>query len=61
MNFPRGKLTPEDKGELEVAITVKQATVIVEFPYPVKWFGLGYNECRGLAELLLKRAEEIKQ
>ncbi len=59
--FPRGRLNPADKGATEVAITVQDGTVIVRFPTPTLWLGLGYDEAKALGECLLKRAEEIRQ
>jgi len=59
-NYPRGQISPDDKGELEIAITVKRGTVIMLFRKPVEWLGLGYSEARSLGEMLLKKAEEIK-
>lgn len=40
---------------------VRNNTVIIAFPKPVKWIGLGYDDVLKLVEILQKRAEQIKQ
>lgn len=60
-NYPRGKLNAEDLGGTQMAVGVQNNTVIIAFPKPMDWIGLGYDDAVHLANLLLKRAEEIKQ
>lgn len=59
--FPRGKLNAADEGATKVAVGVKDGTVILAFPQPTTWIGLGYDEAKAIGEALLKRAEEIRQ
>ena len=59
--FPRGKLRDDDEGTLTFAITVKDRTVILEFGKPIEWIGMSKQDALGLAELLARRANEIKE
>ncbi len=59
--FPRGKLNPADKGTTQIAVAVQDGTVIMQFPTPTLWIGLGYDEAKALGESLLRKAEEIRQ
>jgi hypothetical protein len=59
--FPRGKLSSDDLGATQIAIAVKDGTVVMRFSKPMDWIGLGYAEAKALGECLLKRAEEIRQ
>jgi hypothetical protein len=58
--FPRGKLNADDEGQLAVAITTKDKTVIIDFGKPVVWFGLDYHTAMALADNIRLRAQEIK-
>lgn len=59
--YPRGQISADDQGEIAIAITTTNGTLVVNFRQPLSWFGLGYKEAVVFAELLLKRAEDIKQ
>lgn len=58
-NFPRGKLFDSDEGELQIGIGVVDRTIVVKFGKPTAWIGLDYYSAVGLAQTILKRAEEI--
>lgn len=57
--FPQGKITEEDEGELQIALAVRDNTLIIDFGKPITWLGLGKAEVIALAHLLAKRAEEL--
>jgi hypothetical protein len=57
--FPRGKLCQDDEGQLDVAIGVRDKTVIINFGKPIAWIGLDYHTAVALAENILKHAKEI--
>lgn len=59
--YPRGRLNAADEGQLTMAVTVRDSTVVVAFGKPVAWFGLGLAEVEGLIALLQKRAEELRR
>ncbi len=61
MAYPRGKLRPDDDGSVQIALAVKDGTVIVRFPHPVVWLGLGHDEAKALGEALIEKANEVKQ
>lgn len=58
--YPRGKLRDDDQGVARLRIGVHNNTVVIAFPVPVAWFGMGAHEARGLAELLLKHAAMLE-
>ena len=60
-HYPRGRLNADDEGELRLAITVKDGTIIFAFGKAVTWIGLDYDQAKAIGELLLRRAEEIRQ
>ena len=57
--YPRGKLNADDEGQLAIAITTKDKTVVIDFGKGVTWLGLGAEEARQLGRNLLRRADEI--
>jgi hypothetical protein len=58
--FPEGKLTPEDEGELRFAILEKHGNVVLEFGTPIKWLGLPPKRARALADVLIAKANGIE-
>lgn len=58
--YPRGKIAADDDGQVAVATTIKNNTVIVRFPRPVLWFGLGAHEARALGQKLIEYADRIE-
>jgi hypothetical protein len=58
-NFPKGKLTPSDEGEIKFAMgTTKDHQVIIDFGTPCKWLALEPEGAMQLASLLVKHARE---
>lgn len=59
--FPRGKLNPDDEGELvfQVGHDLK-GNVIIDFGKPVTWFAFPHDMAVALAELLIDHAEEAR-
>ncbi len=61
--FPDGKISDDDEGELRLAVTGDQRTgnVIIDFGKPVVWMALPAEQAVGLAEVIAKQAEKAKQ
>lgn len=59
--FPYGKLDGSDEGELRMAIAAdpKHGVVRIEFGKPVAWLGLPTVHARGLAAMLIEKADEL--
>jgi hypothetical protein len=57
--FPQGKLTPEDEGEIRVGITVHNGKVVIDFGKPTAWMGMDAEQARSIGELLIRRASEV--
>lgn len=58
--FPRGKLSEHDEGALEFRIGVVDKTIIIDFGKPVFSIGLDYDSAVNLANVILKRAIQIR-
>jgi hypothetical protein len=60
-NFPKGKLTENDEGEIKFAIAAYKKKVILNFGVPIASLGLDADDARQLAELLLRKADEVEK
>jgi hypothetical protein len=60
-DFPHGKLNEYDEGGLKLGLTVEKGKVIVVFGTPITWIGLEPKDARGLAELLIRYAEQAEK
>lgn len=56
--FPEGKITPDDEGNISVAIGISNGNVIINFGKPVAWLGLPPAACMEMGRTLIKRARE---
>lgn len=57
LRAPEGLLTPEDEGELRLAVGHRDGSVVVEFGKPVAWLGLPPDAARELAESIVRHAQ----
>lgn len=55
--FPQGKLTPEDQGEIKIAIGHHGGKVILDFGKPIAWIGFDRFQAVEIAKLLIEHAE----
>lgn len=60
-NYPRGKLNARDEGELRIAMTVKDNTLVIDFGKPVAWIGFSLHEVTQLRELFEKYERQLKE
>ena len=58
-DFPRGKLNDSDEGGLQIAIGVRDKTVIVDFGTPTTWIGLDKQTALALANGIIEKANSI--
>jgi len=56
--FPEGKLTPEDEGEIRIAITSINGKVVIDFGKPIAWIGFTREQAKQIAETLLEKANQ---
>jgi hypothetical protein len=59
-NYPRGKLSDDDEGEADLAITVRDRTVVIAFAKPMRWIAMDKRTALAIARTLVERANEIK-
>lgn len=57
--FPAGKLTPDDEGEIRIAIGSREGKVVIDFGKPTAWIGFDPTQARDIAACLIKHADEI--
>ena len=58
--FPDGKVSPDDSGELIMGIGIWRGMVRVEFGSSVSWLGLPSKQARRMAEIILSKVQEIE-
>jgi hypothetical protein len=59
--FPEGKITPEDEGELQLAIGASGSNVEIHFGTPVSWLAFPPSTARSLAAGLIAAADRIER
>jgi len=57
--FPEGKITDDDEGEIQFGVTTKDEKVVLNFGKPVAWFGMTRDQAEKLGRLLINRAKGI--
>jgi hypothetical protein len=58
-NYPRGQLKQDDEGEIRLAVTTRDKTVIIDFGKPVAWIGLPAESAREFAAAIMRHADDI--
>jgi len=58
--FPQGKLTPEDEGEIRIAIGQKDGKVVVDFGKPIAWVGFDPEQAESFADTIRDHARECR-
>jgi hypothetical protein len=56
--FPEGKLTEDDEGELKMAIGHNGNLVFINFGKPIKWMGMNPSEALQMAKIITEHAEK---
>lgn len=51
--YPRGKLSEDDEGVLEIKIAERDNTIIIDFGKPVVWLGMPVDQAESFANLIL--------
>lgn len=61
--YPRGKITPDDKGLLAVAMTTnkEKGIIMIDFGTSISWIGLTPDDARALAKALIERSDELEE
>lgn len=57
--YPKGKMSPQDEGEIKLAIAHDSTNVLVNFGKPVAWLGLPPREAIQLAKLIEHHARSL--
>ncbi len=59
--FPQGRIGPHDEGELKVAIGIEAGKIVVNLGKSIDWFAVTAEGARGLAAILIKKAEQLEK
>ena len=59
--FPEGKLTPMDQGEIRIAIGVEKNKVVMHFGKEVAWIGFNRKQAIQIAGLLIDHAAHCSE
>lgn len=54
--FPEGKVSPGDEGEIQIAVGVQGGKVFLNFGKPVAWIGFTPRQARQIAESLRQKS-----
>ena len=57
--FPQGKITEDDEGEIKLAVYHRENKVIMDFGKSTAWIGFDAQQAGELASTLIKHAREI--
>lgn len=60
-NFPEGKLTEHDEGEIAMAVYRKDGKVIIDFGSKVTWLGMNPNQAIELGNALIKQGRKANK
>jgi hypothetical protein len=58
--FPDGKLTELDEGEIRIAAGIVEDKVVMDFGTPVTWIGMDRDQAHTLGRRLMKLAKKLK-
>lgn len=57
--YPRGKLTPDDDGAIEIQIGTHRHAVVLHFGKAVTWIGFDAEAARMIAAAIVQKADEL--
>jgi len=58
-NFPEGRISGSDEGELRLAVTDHDGKVILNFGKPVAWVGFTAEQAREIGTMLIRRSDAV--
>lgn len=59
-DYPRGRLNPQDKGALTLALYFHGDALVIDFGKEVTWIGMGREELRGLIAVLQDKLKQME-
>lgn len=57
--YPKGKLTEGDDGQLKLAIGTYKNNVILDFGVKISWIGMEKEDALNLADAIIKQANTL--
>jgi len=58
--FPQGKSSPDDEGEIVMGMAIQGGIIILHFGARISWIGLDAITARSIAAGLLAKADELE-
>ena len=58
--FPQGKLTDDDEGEIRIAVGQLNGKVVIDFGKPTAWIGFDPEQADAIADSLHQHATELR-
>lgn len=58
--YPRGKVRADDSGQVAMKFAIQDNTLLIIFPHPTTWIGLGLSDVKNLRELLAKYEAQLE-
>lgn len=58
--FPEGKLTESDEGEIRFRVGAKDGKVVLDLGAPVAWVGMTVKQARDLGSSLIGHAKRVE-
>lgn len=59
--FPKGKMHPEDEGQIKLGVTVRGNKVLLMFGKPITWLGMDPEDARKIALALMECAAQVEK
>lgn len=59
--FPDGKLTDDDEGEIRIGITEKDNVIVLDFCKPISWIGFTKEQAIQIAQTLIDKANAVQE
>ena len=61
--FPHGKISDRDEGELAVGVAIDRANGIIRIAFgtPIEWFGMPRDKAIEFGERIIKSAKELPE
>lgn len=60
-DYPRGKLRADDQGSVEIRLVIQDGTLVMIFPHPTTWVGLGPDDLERWIHELQGRLAELRR
>jgi hypothetical protein len=57
--YPRGKLCEGDQGALNLTVSIRDKTVVIDFGKDLSWIGMPREQAISFANMILAKANQL--